>query len=119
VSLTDDQLNGMRRTAAYRRAIWLLRLAFLPWVGCIVVWFLAVIWNIPTGALFAAFWLVGAVLVIAALISLRHAGAPFVRRSLSWRIEDIRVIRTIRSDVLCQSCAPLTDGRPSSTGDGG
>jgi hypothetical protein len=100
VSLTDDQLDRVRRSPAYRRALWFARLMVLPWLGGIVTGAAAVFGKENTMHLFGAFWLVGVVLAIVTVVLMHAAGVPFVRRGLSWELGDARLSQSIYRDLL-------------------
>ncbi len=94
VSLTDDQLDGIRRAPAYRGAVWVTRLIALPWLGSVVTAFSG---TARSGHLSLVFWLLTLALVLLDMALLRRASSPLGRRRGS---TGPRLLRGFRDDVL-------------------
>jgi hypothetical protein len=99
--LEDDALLGIRRSAVYRTAVWLARVANL--VGLpVVVWGIVSVAQIaptPPQSVFIGAWAVGCVTLVPAVVLFYRSGIPFGRRGLTW-VTDERVGNTILRDVF-------------------
>ncbi|NJC68081.1 hypothetical protein HC028_26785 [Planosporangium flavigriseum] len=95
MSISDDEATRIRRTRAYRSAVWTVRLGLV----LVVVWGWLVFVTKPTDSVLFMVWLAAGLLSVCALVLLRRSGVRFARRGLSWHVEDDRVIRQFYRDV--------------------
>jgi hypothetical protein len=83
VSMSNPSPEEIRRTVAYRAALWCGRLTYvlgLAWLGLLFL-------GHPSGRVIFLTWLVGAVSAVTMLVLLRRSDLRFVRRGTSWGLD--------------------------------
>ncbi|MBQ0894232.1 hypothetical protein KBX37_14190 [Micromonospora sp. U56] len=99
--IEDDALLGIRRSAVYRTAVWLARVANLVLLPVVVWGIVSVAQIAPTlpQPVFMGAWAVGCVTLVPAVLLFYRSGIPFGRRGLTW-VTDERVGNAILRDVF-------------------
>ena len=95
VAVTNRDPEGIRRTLAYRSALWCARLMYLGVLAFVVAHFFASSFRVWDWAP----WLVGLLFAVAQFVLLRRLGAPFVRRGMSWYLEG-EIVRNFNRDTF-------------------